>query len=242
MRRADRLFEIIQFMRQRQLTRARDLAEKLEVSERTIYRDIADLMATGVPIEGEAGIGYVLRAGYDLPPLMFKEAEIEALVLGARIVQSWGDKELADAAGDVIAKVEAVVPEALRKYMTNTALLAPSLHYMEPICFNLADLRAALRDQKKVEIDYRDAHGDPTTRHVRPLSLAYFGPVWVMAAWCELRENFRTFRLDRVSRFEVTPHAFAAEPGKTLNDFLARDDTWTRGRDSVRTTGSGTAY
>jgi predicted DNA-binding transcriptional regulator YafY len=101
MRRADRLFEIIQFMRQRQLTRARDLAEKLEVSERTIYRDIADLMASGVPIEGEAGIGYVLRAGYDLPPLMFKEAEIEALVLGARIVQSWADKELAEAAGDV---------------------------------------------------------------------------------------------------------------------------------------------
>jgi predicted DNA-binding transcriptional regulator YafY len=162
MRRADRLFEIIQFMRQRQLTRARDLAEKLEVSERTIYRDIADLMASGVPIEGEAGIGYVLRAGYDLPPLMFKEAEIEALVLGARIVQSWADKELAEAAGDVIAKVEAVVPEALRKYMTNTALLAPSMHYMEPISFDLAELRNALRDQHKVSIDYRDAMA---TRH-----------------------------------------------------------------------------
>jgi predicted DNA-binding transcriptional regulator YafY len=158
MRRADRLFEIIQFMRQRQLTRARDLAEKLEVSERTIYRDIADLMASGVPIEGEAGIGYVLRAGYDLPPLMFKEAEIEALVLGARIVQSWADKELAEAAGDVIAKVEAVVPEALRKYMTNTALLAPSMHYMEPISFDLAELRNALRDQHKV---VRTARGLP---------------------------------------------------------------------------------
>jgi biotin operon repressor len=109
MRRADRLFEIIQFMRQRQLTRARDLAEKLEVSERTIYRDIADLMASGVPIEGEAGIGYVLRAGYDLPPLMFKEAEIEALVLGARIVQSWADKELAEAAMNLMTTEEAFV-------------------------------------------------------------------------------------------------------------------------------------
>ena len=110
MRRADRLFEIIQFMRRQPLTRACDLAENFEVSERTIYRDIQDLMTSGVPIEGEAGIGYVLRAGYDLPPLMFKETEIEALVLGARIVQSWADKELADAATDVIAKVEAVLP------------------------------------------------------------------------------------------------------------------------------------
>jgi predicted DNA-binding transcriptional regulator YafY len=242
MRRADRLFEIIQFMRQRQLTRARDLAEKLEVSERTIYRDIADLMASGVPIEGEAGIGYVLRAGYDLPPLMFKEAEIEALVLGARIVQSWADKELAEAAGGVIAKVEAVVPEALRKYMTNTALLAPSMHYMEPISFDLAELRNALRDQHKVAIDYRDAHGEETSREVRPLSLAYFGPVWVMAGWCELREDFRTFRLDRISRFSVSDERFAQEPGKSLKDFLARDDTWIRGRDGKLINGSAPAH
>ena len=239
MRRADRLFEIIQFMRQRPLTRARDLAEKLEVSERTIYRDIADLMASGVPIEGEAGIGYVMRAGYDLPPLMFKEAEIEALVLGARIVQSWADKELAEAAGNVIAKVEAVVPEALRKFMTNTALLAPSLHYMEPISFELAELRNALRDQKLIDIDYRDAHGDNTSRQVRPLSLAYFGPVWVLAGWCELRQDFRTFRLDRISHFEVTGTVFPNEPGKTLKDFLARDDTWIRGRDGKHIKGSG---
>lgn len=238
MRRADRLFEIIQFMRQRQLTRARDLAEKLEVSERTIYRDIADLMSSGVPIEGEAGIGYVLRAGYDLPPLMFKEAEIEALVLGARIVQSWADAELAEAAGDVIAKVEAVIPEALRKFMTNTALLAPSLHYMEPISFDLAQLRGALRDQMLIDIDYRDAHGDFTSRLVRPLSLAYFGPVWVLAGWCELRQGFRTFRLDRISRFKVTGEIFLPEPGKTLKDFLARDDTWTRGRDDKHIKGA----
>ncbi len=238
MRRADRLFEIIQFMRQRPLTRARDLADKLEVSERTIYRDIADLMASGVPIEGEAGIGYVMRAGYDLPPLMFKEAEIEALVLGARIVQSWADQELADAAGSVIAKVEAVIPEALRKFMINTALLAPSLHYMEPISFDLAELRNALRDQMLLDIDYRDAHGDGSSRQVRPLSVAYFGPVWVMAAWCELRQGFRTFRLDRITRFEVTARRFPNEPGKTLKDFLARDDTWTRGRDGKHVTGS----
>ncbi|MBO0743165.1 MAG: HTH domain-containing protein, partial [Hyphomicrobiaceae bacterium] len=125
MRRADRLFEIIQFMRRQDLVRARDLSSALEVSERTIYRDIQDLVTSGVPIEGEAGVGYVLKAGFDLPPLMFREQEIEALVLGARIVQSWADPELATAATDVIAKVEAVIPERLRDYMANTALLAP---------------------------------------------------------------------------------------------------------------------
>jgi predicted DNA-binding transcriptional regulator YafY len=117
MRRADRLFEIIQLLRRMKLARARDLAEKLEVSERTIYRDVRDLMASGVPIEGEAGVGYVLRGGYDLPPLMFDKQEIEALVLGVRIVESWADAELAEAAGNVIAKVEAVIPERLRRHI-----------------------------------------------------------------------------------------------------------------------------
>ncbi len=234
MRRADRLFEIIQFMRRQPLTRARDLAENFEVSDRTIYRDIQDLMTSGVPIEGEAGIGYVLRAGYDLPPLMFKETEIEALVLGARIVQSWADKELADAATDVIAKVEAVLPEALRTYMTNTALLAPSEHFMAPLTFELGHLRNALRDNRKITIGYEDARGDLTNRQVRPLSLAFFGPVWLMAGWCELRDNFRTFRLDRIGQFEVAEDRFKPEPGKTLRDFLARDDTWIRGSEKLK--------
>ena len=186
MRRADRLFEIIQFMRRNALTRARDLGNALEVSERTIYRDIQDLIASGVPIEGEAGVGYVLKAGFDLPPLMFTEAEIEALVLGARIVESWADAELATAASNVIAKVEAVIPDRLRSYMANTALLAPPHHYMEPVKFDMA----------------------------------------------ELREDFRTFRLDRIDGFEICPDRFRAEPGRTLHDFLKRDQTWTRRRAS----------
>ena len=160
--------------------RARDLSEALEVSERTIYRDIQDLVASGVPIEGEAGVGYVLKAGFDLPPLMFKEQEIEALVLGARIVESWADPELAAAAGDVIAKVEAVIPDRLRGYMANTALLAPPHHYMEPITFDVAELRRALRSQLKVHFRYRDALAERSERTVRPLCLAYFGPVWLL--------------------------------------------------------------
>ncbi|MBI1383404.1 MAG: WYL domain-containing protein [Rhizobiales bacterium] len=234
MRRADRLFEIIQHLRRQKLTRARDLSEALEVSERTIYRDIADLVASGVPIEGEAGVGYVLRDGYDLPPLMFREVEIEALVLGARIVQSWGDGELATAAGDVIAKVEAVIPERLRDYMSRTALLAPSEHAMEPITFDLATLRRAVRERFKVRFAYVDVVGDASGRTVRPLSLAFFGPVWMMAAWCELRNDFRTFRLDRISSFEATEERFANEPGKTLHDFLGRERPWNRSRLSQR--------
>jgi len=234
LRRADRLFEIIQFMRRKELTRARDLSEALEVSERTIYRDIQDLVTSGVPIEGEAGVGYVLKAGFDLPPLMFKEQEIEALVLGARIVESWADAELAAAASDVIAKVEAVIPERLRGYMANTALLAPAHHYMEPVTFDMAELRRAVRSQLKVHFRYRNAIAEDSQRTVRPLCLAYFGPVWLLSAWCELRDDFRTFRLDRIENFEVRADRFRSEPGKTLHDFLKRDQTWTRRSGSVQ--------
>jgi len=221
-------------MRRKELTRARDLSEALEVSERTIYRDINDLVASGVPIEGEAGVGYVLKAGFDLPPLMFKEQEIEALVLGARIVESWADAELAAAASDVIAKVEAVIPDRLRGYMANTALLAPAHHYMEPVTFDMAELRRAVRSQLKVHFRYRNAIAEDSQRTVRPLCLAYFGPVWLLSAWCELRDDFRTFRLDRIENFEVRADRFRSEPGKTLHDFLKRDQTWTRRSGSVQ--------
>jgi predicted DNA-binding transcriptional regulator YafY len=239
-RRADRLFEIIQFMRRNSLTRARDLSGVLQVSERTIYRDIQDLVTSGVPIEGEAGVGYVLKAGFDLPPLMFTEQEIEALVLGARIVESWADAELAEAASNVIAKVEAVIPERLRGYMANTALLAPRHHYMEPIRFDMVHLRRALRSQLKVRFRYQDASAEVSDRTVRPLCLAYFGPVWLLSAWCELREDFRTFRLDRIDDFEVCSDRFRAEAGKTLHDFLKRDQTWTRRRAAISDNGACT--
>jgi predicted DNA-binding transcriptional regulator YafY len=161
---------------------------------------------------------------------MFKEQEIEALVLGARIVESWADPELAAAASDVIAKVQAVVPDRLREYMANTALLAPPHHWMEPIAFDMAELRRALRSQLKVRFAYRDAQAEASERTVRPLCLAYYGPVWMLSAWCELREDFRTFRLDRMADFAVPGERFRQEPGKTLHDFLKRDQTWTRSR------------
>lgn len=223
MRRADRLFEVIQILRRRRLVRARDIAETLGVSERTVYRDVRDLMANGVPIEGEAGIGYVLRKGFDLPPLMFDEQEIEALVLGARIVESWGDARLAEAAGNVVAKVETVIPQRLRRYMAETALLAPMNHFSEPMSIDPGELRRAIRRRLKVYIQYRDGENQSTARSVRPLALAFYGPVWLLASWCELRDDFRSFRLDRISELEVLTESFHPEPGKTIQDFLKRD-------------------
>ena len=223
MRRADRLFEIIQLLRRRKLARARDLAEALEVTERTIYRDIRDLMASGVPIEGEAGVGYILREGYDLPPLMFNEQEIEALVLGVRIVESWADPKLAEAAANVIAKVETIIPERLRRHMAETALLAPADHFVEPVAVDPSELRRAVRGRLKVHFAYRDAEDAATARSVRPLALAFYGPVWLLASWCELRHDFRSFRLDRMSGLEVLDESFRPEPGKTIQDFLKRD-------------------
>jgi predicted DNA-binding transcriptional regulator YafY len=224
MRRADRLFEIIQLLRRQKLVRARDLAAKLEVSERTIYRDTRDLMASGVPIEGEAGVGYALRQGFDLPPLMFDEPEIEALVLGARIVESWTDATLAEAAANVIAKVEAVVPERLRRHMADTALLAPARHFAEPIAVDPSELRRALRQRLKVHFRYRDSEHRATARAARPLALVFYGPVWLLASWCELRQDFRSFRLDRMSDLEVLDERFRPERGKTIQDYLRRDE------------------
>lgn len=233
MRRADRLFEIIEIMRRAKLVRARELAERLEVSERTVYRDIQDLIASGVPIEGEAGVGYVLKSGFHLPPIMFSEAEIEALMLGARVVESLRDAELAEAAARVIAKVEAILPEPLRDYMEKTALLAPRERFEAPLTFEIRDLRQALRVQRKIRFSYTDGIGDETSRTIRPLSLAFFGPVWLLAAWCELRNDFRVFRLDRIKDFEVLDDNFRQEPGKMLRDFLARERTWGRGKQPV---------
>ena len=223
MRRADRLFDIIQVLRRRKLVRAQDLAERFEVSERTIYRDIRDLMASGVPVEGEAGVGYIMREGYDLPPLMFDEQEIEALVLGARIVESWADPKLAEAAANVLAKVEAVVPEKLRRHMAETSLLAPPDHFAERISIDPAALRQSVRRRQIVRFRYRDGAERRTERSVRPLALAFYGPVWLLVSWCELRQDFRSFRLDRMSDLRMLDDIFRLERGKTLQDYLRRD-------------------
>jgi predicted DNA-binding transcriptional regulator YafY len=222
MRRADRLFDIVQLMRRNRLVRAQDLARELEVSERTVYRDIAALIASGVPIEGEAGVGYILRGELDLPPLMFGEEEIEALVLGARIVEGWADPALAHAATRVLAKVESVLPDRLRGYMDAVPLNAPRDHWSAPVEIDIAALRRAIRGRQKLAFTYQSKGGDVTERTVRPLLLSFYGSVGNLTSWCEKRGDFRTFRLDGVHAPRFLDERFEPEPGRTLADLMAR--------------------
>lgn len=222
MRRADRLFDIVQLMRRNRLVRAQDLARELEVSERTIYRDIAALIASGVPIEGEAGVGYILRGELDLPPLMFGEEEIEALVLGARIVEGWADPALAHAASRALGKIEAVLPERLRGYMDAVPLNAPRDHWAAPVEIDIAALRRAIREGRKLAFTYQAKGGEVTERTVRPLLLSFYGSVWNLTSWCEMRGDFRTFRLDGVHAPRFLDERFEPEPGRTLADLMAR--------------------
>ncbi|HEY2745744.1 MAG TPA: YafY family protein [Polyangia bacterium] len=220
MRRADRLFRIVQLLRRRKLTTARQLAGELEVSERTVYRDVADLVGSGVPIRGEAGVGYALERGFDLPPLMFTEDELEALVLGVRVVESWGDEALAQAARAVVQKVEAVVPERLQDRVGKAPLFAPGFHVPAERTRELSTLRRAIREHKKARMSYVDRVQAATERMVRPLGLFFWGSTWTVAAWCELRQGFRGFRLDRVQKLELTTQTFEDEAGRTLADFF----------------------
>ena len=221
MRRADRLFALVQELRRRPVTTAAALARELEVSERTVYRDIRDLVGSGVPIEGEAGVGYTLRKGFDLPPLMFTGEEIEALVLGARVVSSWGDAGLAKAASSALARVEAALPEKLKPRLEQTPLFAPGFHVRHDFFSSLSELRAAIDERKKVWMAYTDAEGDQTERVIRPLGLFFWGSWWSIEAWCELRTDFRSFRLDRMRKLKVLEEEYTPEPGKTLDDFFA---------------------
>ena len=232
MRRADRLFRIVQRLRRRGVTTARSLADDLGVSERTVYRDVRDLVLSGVPVLGEAGVGYALPRGYDLPPLMFNEDEIEALVLGARVVQSWADPQLRAAAGDVLAKVEAVLPPALRDRLTATALLSPGVRIPRAVAAELGRLRTALREKRKIRFKYVDKGGAPTSRTIWPLAMAFWGKNWSVAGYCELRQDFRNFRADRVTDLELLEEKFDDVPGRTLRDLVEHYTNEDRPRDT----------
>jgi predicted DNA-binding transcriptional regulator YafY len=220
MRRADRLFQIIQLLRRRRVTTAQQIAERLEVSERTVYRDIRDLSLSGVPVLGEAGVGYRLGSGFDLPPMMFTVDEIQALVLGARMVESWGDEELRRAAREVLTKVEAVLPKSKRHRVQDTALFALSFRVSPEVRARVGTLRKAVEARSKVHLDYADAKGTASGRVVCPLGLYFWGSVWTLGAWCELRQDFRNFRLDRIEDVSILDDAFADESPTTLDDFI----------------------
>jgi predicted DNA-binding transcriptional regulator YafY len=170
----------------------------LEVSVRTVYRDIASLIGERVPIRGEAGIGYVLEGGFDMPPLMFTVDELEAAMLGLRWVARRGDRQLSRAARDAVAKIGAVLPEALKPFLFDTSLVVPPRPWMAADAVDVAGLRAAIRNGRKVEIRYHNEANEVTKRVIWPLGVAYFEATRNVIAWCELREAFRYFRTDRI--------------------------------------------
>lgn len=222
MRRADRLFAIVQYLRGRRLTTAAQLAQWLEVSERTIYRDIADLSASGVPIDGEAGVGYRIRAGFDLPPLMFTFDELDALVIGARFVESWGGPALASGARSALAKIAAALPNDKRIALERSRLFAPGFFIDPKPGERLDALRHAIVERRFTDLDYKDSGGQATQRRVRPLGLYFWGDAWTLGAWCELRRGFRNFRLDRIEAVNVADAPYPDEAGKRLEDYVRK--------------------
>lgn len=217
MRRADRLFQIVQHLRARRLTTAAQLAGWLEVSERTIYRDMRDLALSGVPVEGEAGTGYRLPRHFDAPPIMFTFAEIEALATGLRMVETWGGPGLAAAGRSALAKVASALPADRREEVERSRLFAPDHHQPSLSAMDVA--REAINTSRRLRFSYVDLNGQATQRAVRPLALYYWGATWTLAAWCEQRQDFRNFRVDRLHDVELGD-AFPFESGKSLDAFL----------------------
>src|SRR5579875_774515 len=222
MRRADRLFRIVQLLRSGRLQTARHLAEKLQVSQRTIYRDVQDLQLSGVPITGEAGVGYTLRRDFDIPPLMFDREEIAALVLGARMVQAWGGMPLSEAANRAIRKIEAVLPVAVRERVDEVLLYAPGFCASKHLREKLDALHNAAQQRRVVLIGYVREDGQPSVRRLHPLALYFWGGTWTLAAWCELRNDFRSFRVDRMQHLEALEEIFSPRAGQMLADYLRK--------------------
>ena len=203
MGRTQRLLTLMDALRRhRRPVTAATLADELSVSVRTIYRDVQSLVGLGAPIDGEAGLGYLLRGGFFLPPLMFDEDEVEALVLGARWVERQPDPALADAARNALAKIAAAAPKNLRDAMAETGLWAPP--GMTPRTINLQPIREAIRREHKLALAYVDGSGKPTERTIWPIGLAFYEGRETIAAWCELRDGFRHFRTDRVGALTAT--------------------------------------
>ncbi len=219
MRRADRLFQIVQHLRGGRLVTARMLGTRLEVSERTIYRDIADLQSTGVPIDGEAGVGYMMRDGFDLPPLMFTRDEIVALVAGARMVRAFGGAAMARAADEALVKIGAVLPDAERERISRTEIHTPMWVVSDRAREAIDVIEKAVEKRQVLAIAYCDEAGRATAREVRPLGLWFWGKVWTLVAWCEMRDDFRAFRIDRIASLATAGRTFKPERGKRLADF-----------------------
>ncbi len=221
MRRADRLFRVVQMLRSGRVLTGAQLAERLEVSRRTLYRDIADLQASGVLIEGEPGVGYTLRRDMDLPPMQFTAEETTALVLGARMTAAWGGDSMRQAARQALGKIEAVLSEPMRRAMDAVQLYAPDASLQDEVRQRLDPLHGACISRRVVQLAYQRLNGDRSERRVRPLALAFWGGVWTLVGWCEQRDDFRVFRVDRISEMEVLEENFPERREQELAAFLA---------------------
>ncbi len=222
MRRADRLFDIIQSLRvASQPVTAAALAERFEVAVRTIYRDIAALQASRVPIDGAPGLGYMLRRGFDLPPLMFTIDEIDAIAVGVRFLRRVRDPKLQQAADRVLEKVTAIIPGGLRAHLAAAPFYVSEGDVRAPTALDPARLRDAIRETRKMAIAYADELGRQTQRTIWPIAVAYYVDVTLIGAWCELRGDFRNFRLDRISAAEVLDERFPADRGELMTKWLA---------------------
>jgi predicted DNA-binding transcriptional regulator YafY len=222
MRRSDRLFDIIQRLRTaRGPTTAAALAEELEVTVRTVYRDVATLQARRVPIEGAPGLGYVLRRGFDLPPLMFTIEEIEAIAVGARLVARTGDPGLQAAADSVMSKVTVVLPEALRAQLTAAPFFVSSSGAPVPAGVDLTAVRQAIRDERKLHIVYGDEKGKHTQRTIWPIAIAYYVQATLIWGWCELRQDYRHFRADRITALKVLEECYPSDNGRLMAEWLS---------------------
>lgn len=219
MRRAERLYRLVNEMRTRGVTRATDLAAALEVSVSTIYRDVAHLQASGMPIEGEAGVGYLLRPGFDLPNVTFTHDQIDALAVGLSFVERTGDPALIAAAQEARAKLQASLPAPEERKLADAPYF--SLHRKDEPDWNSAVIRKAIREKRVVEIAYLDGNGTPSNRRVRPLVIWSLPEGWMFSGWCELREDFRTFRSDRIVTLVETPEIFEEDETTCLARFMA---------------------
>lgn len=219
MRRAERLFRLVSELRARGVCRAEDLASYFEISARTVYRDIAHLQASGLPIEGEAGIGYLLRPGFDLPAMTFTFEQIDALAMGLSFVEVAGDTSLSEAAREVRAKLQASLPEPDKRRLENAPLFASRRDGRAASSMKL--IRRAIRQRKILLLRYQDAEGSFSSRRVRPLAIWAFTDGWLFAGWCELRNDFRAFRLDRISALEESSDCFSDNPDQNLQAYLS---------------------
>ena len=225
MRRTDRLFDLIQLLRDGRLHTASDLAEQMEVSVRTIYRDMDTLVASGIPVEGERGVGYILRAPVFMPPMALTQVELEALHLGAALVRQTADTELQEAATRVLTKIDQSMPEPMFGALDGFGKEIFAAPEVAASFSNMPTIRRAIREQLVMLIDYTALDGRQSRRRIRPLQMEYWGRAWTCTGWCEERQDFRVFRVDRINDILVPGGRFEQEPGQTLVDYLKRFET-----------------